>query len=434
MDSDKLIEFSREFLRLNSANPPGCEEESILFLESFLKKEGIECEIFSPCENRANLFARIEGRRSDMPLVVLSHVDTVPAKPDEWEVDPFKGEIKDGYLYGRGAIDMKIQALCQLFAFIDIKKDGLVPERDIIYLATCDEETGGKLGVKFMMEKKEILQDADFVISEGGFIIQDGNSVHAQISVTEKKVSQFYIRAKGKGGHGSTPHKDNPNEKVIEAAHKILSYKWPIKLYPVALKYIDGILKGKTIQDFIYTDLKTALRRKAFLNFVEENPVINALLRNTVTCTILKGGEKVNMIPVEAEAAFDARILPSERQNKFYTKIKRIAGKNVEVVPSGENLERAYYSNYKTKYFEAIENVIRESFGPIKVLPYMTTGATDLRYFRSKGVPSYGFFPIVLTKDEIMRMHGVNERISLENIVRGYEGTRRIIRALATLK
>lgn len=433
MDSERLIESSREFLRLNSANPPGSEETSILYLESFLKKEGIESEIISPAPKRANIIAKIKGKRSDMPLVILSHVDTVPARPEEWEVDPFGGEIKDGYLYGRGAIDMKVQALCQLFAFIDIANEGFVPERDVIYLATCDEETGGKLGVKFMLEKKEVLADAYFVLSEGGFIIKDGNTIHAQISVTEKKVSQFYIRAKGTGGHGSTPHKDNPNEKLIEAAHRLLSYKWPIKLYPVAVKYIDGIMKGKIVNDFPYTDLKSAIKRKSFQSFIDENPVINALLRNTVTCTILKGGEKVNMIPVEAEAAFDARILPSETQNKFYNKIRRLAGKNVEVIPIGESLERAYYSNYKTRYFEAIENEIRNSFGPIQVLPYMTTGATDLRYFRSLGVPAYGFFPIVLTKDEIMRMHGINERISLENIKQGYEGIKNIIRALAKL-
>jgi len=434
MDLDSLVHHAREFLRLNSANPPGCEEESVLFLESFLKKEGIESEIFSPAPKRANLYARIEGKRSDMPLVLLSHLDTVPAKPEEWDVDPFGGEIKDGFLYGRGAIDMKVQALCQLFAFLEIRKEGFIPEKDIVFLATCDEETGGKLGVKFMLEKKEILSEADFVLSEGGFIIEDGGQIHAQISVTEKKASQFYIKAKGKGGHGSTPHKDNPNEKVIEAAQRIISYKWPVKLYPVAIKYIDGVMKGKRIENFEYIDLKSALKKKSFLSFVDDSPHINALLRNTVTCTILKGGEKINVIPVEAEAYFDARILPQERQNKFYSKIRRIAGKKVEVIPIGESSERAYYSNYRTRYFEAIANGIRELFGPIPVLPYMTTGATDLRYFRSLGIPAYGFFPIVLTKDEIMRMHGVNERISIENIKRGYEGMKNILKALLSFK
>ncbi len=433
MDPESLLSHARGFLCLNSANPPGQEEDSILFLESFLKKEGIECEVFSPAPKRANLFARIRGKRSDMPLVLLSHVDTVPARPEEWEVDPFKGEIKDGYLYGRGALDMKVQTLCQLFAFIDIFREGLIPERDVIYLATCDEETGGKLGVKFMLEKKEVLRNADFVLSEGGFIVEEGNITHAQISVTEKKVSQFYIKARGRGGHGSTPHKDNPNEKVIEAAHRLISYKWPIKLYPVAVRYIDGIMKGKVINDFLYSNLKSALRKKSFLSFLEENPTINALLRNTVTCTILKGGEKINMIPVEAQAAFDARILPSDRQDKFYNRIRRIAGKEVEVIPVGESLGKSYYSNYKTKYFKVLEEEIKRSFGPIQVLPYMTTGATDLRYFRSLGIPAYGFFPIVLTKDEIMRMHGVNERISIENVLRGYEGTRNILKALITV-
>lgn len=434
MESDELVSLCGEFLRLNSANPPGNEEESILFLESILTKAGIKAEILSPAPKRANLFAKLCGKKSDMPLVILSHVDTVPAKKEDWECDPFGGEIKDGFLYGRGALDMKVQAICQLFAFIDISKEGLTPERDVIYLATCDEETGGKLGVKFMLEKKEILRNADFVLSEGGFIIEDDGKLHAQISVTEKKVSQFYIKAKGIGGHGSTPHRDNPNEKVIEAAHRILSYSWPIKLHPVAMKYVDGMMKGKTIKGFAFKDLKSALKRKSFLAYLEENPSINALLRNTVTCTIISGGEKINVIPTEAQAAFDARILPTEKHESFYSRIKRIAGSEVEVIPTSEKFEKAYYSNYRTKYFEAIEREIKGIFGQISVLPYMTTGATDLRYFRALGIPSYGFFPIVLTKDEIIRMHGTNERISLENILRGYQVTKNIIRTLATLK
>ncbi|MCS7280774.1 MAG: M20/M25/M40 family metallo-hydrolase [Desulfobacterota bacterium] len=433
MERGDLIERAREFLCLKSVNPPGEEEESILYLESFLRKEGIETEILKAAPKRANLYARIRGKRSDTPIVILCHVDTVPAKPEEWEVDPFGGEIKDGYLYGRGAIDMKVPALCQLFAFIEFAKEGLVPERDIVYLATCDEETGGKLGVKLVLEKKESLANAEFVLSEGGFIIKEGEAFHAQISVTEKKVSQFYLKAKGTGGHGSTPHKDNPNEKIIEAASRIIAYKWPIKLYPVARRYIDGILKGRTINGMVYKDIKSALKRRCFLNFLDENPVMSALLKNTVTCTILRGGEKVNVIPTEAEAAFDARILPQERQDKFYAKIKKIVGKNVEVVPVGESTAQAFYSNYNTRYFKTLESEIKKIFGPIPVLPYMTTGATDLRYFRSRGVPSYGFFPIVLTKDEIMRMHGVNERISIENIETGYEATKSILRALSLL-
>lgn len=432
-EDDDAVLLLRKFLQIDTSNPPGNEEEAALFLEGFLSSAGIPSEIYRVAPGRANLLARIKGKREGKPIILLSHLDVVPAKGEEWEVGPFGGEIKGGFVYGRGAVDMKTQTICHFLAFMNLRKEGITPERDIVFLATCDEEVGGKFGVEFMLSKVEYLKDASFVLSEGGFVTDEGGVLHAQVSVSEKSLAQFYIRARGAGGHGSMPHKNNANEKVVRAAQAILTYEWPMKATPIVTAYMDGIFGGTKGKGFVYKGLKDALRKTGFRNMAANNPVYNALLRNTVTLTILKGGEKVNVIPTEASACFDARLLPNESYEKFMKKITSLAGKEVEVVPISGGSKEPVHSGFNTRYFRSISNAVRSTKNSLPVLPYIMTGATDLRYFREFGVVSYGFFPITLPKEELLRMHGVNERISIANFEEGIESTTRLVKELATL-
>ena len=169
-DDDRAVSLLRQFLRINTTNPPGNEEEGILFLEAVLKGAGISSAIYRSAPKRANLLARIKGKRDGKPIILLSHVDVVAAREDEWDTDPFGGEIRDGFIYGRGAIDMKSQTICQLLAFKALREKGTVPERDILFLATGDEEVGGKFGAEYMVREVSELRDASFVLSEGGCI------------------------------------------------------------------------------------------------------------------------------------------------------------------------------------------------------------------------------------------------------------------------
>jgi acetylornithine deacetylase/succinyl-diaminopimelate desuccinylase-like protein len=429
---EKEVELLREFLRIDSSNPPGDEEGVALFLENILQKAGLKTEIILTAPKRANLLAKIDGKRRGRALVLLSHIDVVPAKSAEWDADPFGGEIKGGFLYGRGAIDMKSQTLFQLLAFIRLWKEGLTPENDVIFLATADEEVGGKYGVEYLFENLPDLRSAGFVLSEGGFIVEEGGLLHAQVSVTEKKLAQFTIRGTGIGGHGSVPHKDNANEKVIDAAKAILSHVWPFKPTKVAGSYLDAVFKGKKLKGHTYHNIKDALNHKGFRGFIEENPVYNALLRNTVTPTVLKGGEKVNVIPAESTISFDARLLPDESHDAFFKTIRKLAGKKVEVLPIGSGMNKSSSAGIEMTVFRKMTAAIEKLEGPIPVLPFVTTGATDLRYFRNLGIPAFGFSPIRLSKEELLRMHGKNERISLENVSRGVEGTYAIVKFLAT--
>ncbi len=429
---DIATEMLREFIRIDTSNPPGNEEKAILFLENILEKEGLSTEIYLPAPKRANIISRIEGRKKGKPVILLGHVDVVPAKADEWEVDPFGGVLKDGFVYGRGAIDMKGQLICQLLSFIDLYKKGVVPERDIIFLATCDEEVGGKHGLEYMLNQVRELRDASFVLSEGGCIINEDGSYHAQVAVDEKKLSQFMLKAAGIGGHGSKPHKNNANEKIVNAAKAILSYEWPFKPAGVVNTYMNSIFKDKKSKGFKYTSLKEVLKNKNFRDFLEENPSYNSLLRNTVTLTILKGGDKVNVIPATSEAYFDSRLLPGESHEAFFKKIKKLCGDDIEIERISPDTGISMPSGYNNDYFRGIRQVVNKSKGRIPVLPFLMTGASDLRYFRNLGILSYGFFPATFTNDDFLRMHGKNERISVEALNEGLEGTKEIVKFLAS--
>jgi acetylornithine deacetylase/succinyl-diaminopimelate desuccinylase-like protein len=430
---DTAVNLLSEFIRIDTTNPPGNEEDAALFLDGYFDKAGIPTEIFHVAPKRANLLARIPGKNKGKPVVLLSHIDVVPAKAEEWEVPPFSGEVRDGFIYGRGAIDMKSQTICQLLAFAQLQKEGAKPERDIIYLATCDEEVGGQHGVEYMLKNVDELRNASFVLSEGGCIVDENGRLHAQVSVAEKKLSQFMIRAKGTGGHGSMPHKNSANEKVLNAAQAIMSCQWPFKPTSIVSTYLNGILKGEKVKGFTFTSLKQTLGNKQFRDFVENNPVYNALLRNTVTPTILKGGEKINVIPAESSISFDARLLPTESHSNFFKKIERLAGKDVEVIPVGTGKSNPLPSGYNTPYFRGIKKVVNTLMGPVPVLPFLTTGATDLRYFRNLGIPAYGFFPITLPNEELFRMHGKDERISVAALKQGLVGMYEIVKFLATV-
>jgi acetylornithine deacetylase/succinyl-diaminopimelate desuccinylase-like protein len=176
------------------------------------------------------------------------------------------------------------------------------------------------------------------------------------------------------------------------------------------------------------------LSNRRFRSFVENNPVYNALLRNTVTPTILKGGEKVNVIPAESSISFDARLLPTESHRNFFKKIEKLTGKDVEIVPIGSGKSDPLPSGYNTQYFRGIKKIVNNLAGPIPVLPFLTTGATDLRYFRNLGIPAYGFFPIILSNEELFRMHGKDERISIVALKQGLVGMYEIVKFLATIK
>jgi acetylornithine deacetylase/succinyl-diaminopimelate desuccinylase-like protein len=423
------VKLLSDLIKIDTSNPPGNEEAAVQFIEARLRQEGIKAQVFSPEPRRANILARLKGKKKGSPVILLGHLDVVPAHDEGWVAPPFSGAVRDGFIYGRGAIDMKSQVVCHLLSFIALHREGIVPERDLIFLATADEEASGEMGAEYMLQKVEDLRHASFVLSEGGGIFEEAGLWHGQVSVAEKKVCQFMLRARGTGGHGSMPHGDNANDKIIRAADRIISTRLPLKPTGLVTRYLNGLFQGRKIGGMQFVNLKDALRNRKFLAFLEQDPLLNALLHNTATPTMLKAGQKVNVIPTESTAGFDARILPGETHEGFLARIRRIAGPDVEVLLT--NKTDSAVSPHNTPYFRYLAAAVRELKGDMPVLPFLTTGATDLRHFRNLGIPAYGFFPIALPKEEEMRMHGLNERISVENLIEGLTGTEGIVRAIA---
>jgi acetylornithine deacetylase/succinyl-diaminopimelate desuccinylase-like protein len=418
---DEAVEILRSYIRINTTNPPGNEMEAARYLEGILRKEGVETIIYEPVPLRANLMAVITGKKKDRPLILLNHMDVVPAESDKWSLDPFGGIIKDGYIYGRGAIDMKAKGVAELMALLLLKRYQIPLKRDVIFLATADEEVGGRWGVKWMLEREPHLKEAACVLNEGGCILvrEDGELDHYEIATAQKVVAQFMVKARGRTGHGSMPHQDSATVKLIRVLNRLTEWETPLEVIPLVKEYFFNLTKVEGADNVAeYRDIEEALRDPVFTKAFIANPQYNAMVRNTLTPTILKAGQKINVIPSEAKAAFDCRILPGTSSKTFFARLREIIGDNeiaITPLPEFEN-NPLPPSPTNNELYNAIERVAQSKDPGCIVTPFLITGATDSRFFREIGIPCYDFSPFRLRQEDLKLVHGHNERISVENL------------------
>ncbi|MBW2039863.1 MAG: M20/M25/M40 family metallo-hydrolase [Deltaproteobacteria bacterium] len=418
---DEAVEVLSAYIKINTTNPPGNEMEAARYLEGILSKEGINTTIYEPITQRANLMAVLPGEGTEAPMILLNHMDVVPVEEDKWELDPFGGIVKDGYIHGRGTIDMKGKGVAELMAMLLLKRYKIPLKRDIIFLATADEEAGGRWGVKWMLEREPRLKEAAFVLNEGGTILlrENGEVDHYEIATAQKVVSQFTLRARGRSGHGSRPHGDSANVKLIRALSRVVEWEAPFVIIPLVKKYFANLAKLKPPEEAKgYQDIEGALRDPSFAEVFTANPNYNAMVRNTFTPTILRAGNKVNVIPSEAEAVFDCRILPGTSGEDLFAQLREVIGdKEIEIssLPDFES-HSLPPSPTDNELYKAIYKVAQRKDPDCMVTPFLITGATDSRFFREVGVPCYDFSPFRLIQEELKSVHGHNERISIENL------------------
>jgi acetylornithine deacetylase/succinyl-diaminopimelate desuccinylase-like protein len=427
--SNRAADLLSEAIRIPTVNPPGNEEALALLYAKTLRRAGIEARIIKTpgAEGkpaRAALWARLTSPlpadRRRPALALLSHLDTVPAQAEEWSVNPWSGEIRQGFVWGRGALDAKGVGVMQVLTLVALAESKTALDRDLILLATPEEETGGRLGAGWLVEHHpELLENVGYLLTEGGGI-QPADPMDPEsppiwgVSLTEKSPCWLELRAHGHAGHSAAPSPDAAVPRLIAALDRIRRFESPIRVVPeVALMFAsmaptaahpdrDGFLR---LSDQLEQD---AAFRQRFLS----HPGRNALIRNTISITVLEGAPKTNVAPAEARAQLDARLLPGERCEDFKRTIEGVIDDDSVGVEALLSFSTAA-SPHDTPLYRAIERVAAEQSRPGLVVPRVIGGFTDAHWFRDQGIVAYGFVPRSLAAEEGRRVHGIDERVAI---------------------
>lgn len=421
-----------DLIRINTTNPPGNETEAAKYLAETLEKEGFKCELFESTPGRGSIITRIKGTGEKPNLLLLSHLDVVAANPKEWSVDPFEGVVKDDFVWGRGALDMKSMTAMEVMVMKLLKRNKMKLRGDVILAATADEEKGGEAGAGWLVRNHPEKIRADYVINEGGglAIPIEGKNIYT-IQTTEKGILWFKIKAKGRPGHGSVPGTaDNAILRMNRVVEKLGNYRAKMTVVPTVKQFLSQITKeNKTVQQALMLLLQNPDMGDQILDMLAEKDKamaeeLRARLRMTIAPTIIHGGIKENIIPSECEAVFDCRVLPGQNPTEAMNEIKRLL--------EGVDLEKLEFETIQanepsespanTPLYEQIVKVMKEFEPNCSIAPILLTGGTDSRFFRKIGSICYGFQPLRsdMPYGEILKtIHGIDERISIENLVFG---------------
>ncbi len=428
----EITRFLSGLIRINTTNPPGKETAAAAFIAQFLDREGFESEIIESTPGRGSVISRLKGSDEKPNLLLLSHLDVVAANPTEWSVDPFAGTVKDGYVYGRGAYDMKGMTAVEVFTLLLLKRKNVPIKGDIVLASTADEEKGGEEGAGYLLKKHKEKVWCPYVLNEGGglAIPQKKSNVYP-VQTAEKGILWFKIKAKGTPGHGSTPNTaDNAIVRMNKVITKLVDYQAETMYVPTLRQFLGEIAK---INPDLEVDISRLLSNpKRSEQILDELAITNKALaeeirprtKTTITPTIIQGGVKENIIPSECETVFDCRVLPGQSVDETLSIIKNML-KDVgmdkltfEIIQKHDGNE----STTQTPLYSTISDVLREFEPNCGVTPALTTGGTDSRFFRETGSICYGFHPMRPDEPNDLlekRMHGIDERITIENLVFG---------------
>jgi len=409
------------YVRVDTRNPPGNEALACEFIAGLLASEGIESRTLVSAPGRANLVADLAAASDAKPLILLNHTDVVPVEAEQWSVPPLAGVVRDGYVWGRGALDMKGMAVLELMTLLTLKRRGVRLRRPVRFLAVADEEAGSEFGVEWLDRHHPDVLDGGFVINEGGYGAENYLGSERPlfgVSMAEKSPLWLTLRATGKPGHGSSPHEDNVLDRMVRAMHRVQTWQRPWLLSPPVAE----ALRAAHAEGYIDLDPDAASPDEIADRFRS----LRTLLSNTISATGLQSGVKHNVIPATASATLDCRLVPGYEKQRFIDELKAaIDDPKVEI-------EVAFASESPstpagTELHEAINAVCRQVMPEAAVLPRVTAGFTDSRTFRRRGIAAYGFVPMLLGPDEQGGMHGNNERISLRNLRLGVEVLYRVV-------
>lgn len=423
----EAVDILSRYVQIETTNPPGKELAGAIFLQELLRKEGLPAQVLESQPERGNVYSILKGNGNLLPLILLHHIDVVPAEAEKWKYPPFSGKVIDGEVWGRGTLDCKSLGVVELMAYFLLAREGFKPQRDIVYLATADEEAGGKWGVKWLFENHPDLMRAEYVINEGGGLGMVLGQRHVYTCQTaEKGICWLKLIFRGKPGHGSVPHDDNCVVKMAKAIERISKYRSPLRRTLTTENFIKGIAEELDFpRSFFTKQLLNPLlsgRVEKYISDAGLRGMVGAILRNTFVPTVVQAGQKTNVIPSECSCQVDCRILPGVEPemvrgeiNELLADLKDYEVEILETSPASE-------SPMNNPLYQSIEKVLRKLDPQSKLLPTMLTGATDSRIFRNKGVAAYGFQPMTPVDklaEYLGRVHGHDERISADCLVFG---------------
>jgi acetylornithine deacetylase/succinyl-diaminopimelate desuccinylase-like protein len=412
---DETTRLVQEYVRIDTANPPGDTRKAADFLAGIFQRADIPVTRYESAPGKAIIYARLKATASPAAgkaLVLLHHMDVVPADRSQWKMDPFGAQVQDGELWGRGSFDMKGQAVAQILAFLRLKRDRVPLARDVILLAEPDEEVGGALGARWMIANHYAEIDPEYVIDEGGFGSRDlfasGKLVYG-IAVAEKKIVWLKVRAEGVAGHGSQPHDQNPNDRLVRALARLLSSSNAGARAPQAGD------RGPSVVDVM----------KANVGTFASNKFTNAIQQSTIALTWLKSGvgdpPKINVIPSVAEAGLDCRVLPGTTKDQWMAEVARRLGDPALKIELINESDDPIVSPQDTPLYRHLEASIKHRHPDAIVTPILIPYGTDSNAFRPRGVKSYGIFPAAITAETAGSMHGDAEHVPLASIVEASE-------------
>jgi acetylornithine deacetylase/succinyl-diaminopimelate desuccinylase-like protein len=423
---DLAVGLLREYLQIDTTVPPGNELKGARFYQRLLEQEGIAVQVDEFAPGRANLLARLPGSGARRPIILMNHIDVVPADPARWSVPPFSGLVKDGMIYGRGAQDMKAEGILQLLALIRLKREKVPLDRDVLFLATADEEAEflGALRALSPEGWRSQLEKAEYLITEGGENVLDasGRPVYFGLATAEKAPFWLYVKTTGTPGHGSRPIEDSALNRLVRALDRVRQHRTEIKVLPSVHKFFrDQAAQAGEPRATWYRDLTAAVRDPAVARTLYEDHDVSALLRNTISITVVRAGYKTNVIPGTAEAELDVRLLPGEDPDAFLARLRQAIDDPAVEVVAQRGFRLPNESAVDTELFRVIERVLGRRYPGVPVTTKMLSGATESVLFRPLGIVCYGFTPLLTSSEEVATGHGDDERIN-EATVRASTG------------
>jgi acetylornithine deacetylase/succinyl-diaminopimelate desuccinylase-like protein len=416
------ITYLQDLIRINTVNPPGNEIHACRYIADLFDKAGIEYQILESAPHRANLIARLKGDGSRKPLLLTSHLDVVPCEEDKWDVDPFSGVEKDGFIWGRGAVDMKNMTAMALTTILKAKREGVPLKRDLIFAAIADEEVGCTYGSKWLVENHADLLQAEYALNEvGGFSLTVDDKVFYPIGVGEKGLCWFDVIAKGETGHGSMPHNDQAVPHVCFATHKLADEGLPHHETPLVTNFVENLAKHQGFPKNII--LKAALKKswsRLILKYLfpdkDKAKNFENMLHNTATPTKLNAGYAYNVIPSEATLSVDGRILPGHTVNSFLQQVRDIIGNDFEI--KVKQSSEPFTTEHDNSFFEQLGRSLKSFDSGSIPVPFLIPGYTDAQQYQRLGIKCYGFVPVKLPADINFGSlyHGHNERIPVNGM------------------